>query len=352
MIGITALTYQLPGRAPVTRARASERCDGYWYLTHPATDFCLPFESRDAQLTRERMLPYAPGPESTARLADAGVRAGDMAVGVASNLRSRLAPEAWKRIDVVLYCYTTTDAAVFSSIPARLQHELDLKTAFPLALTQADCCGFFTALLCAGAFIAGPSRARAVLIVAADKWLFPFVRAFGPHCTYGDGAAAVVVESPEALDSGRALMVDCVEFGMASMSSRPFGSEPVFHNEGWAAEVGGWLSGALAKAGVRASAIDMVAPPDLNAEFVQAVHRAAGLSGAPLARRDERLSGFASTVDPIVAVAAAGGGDGARRVLTWGAGLNGEAGLAVLRMAAGSAARDWHLDQPGGAGRG
>ena len=312
-------------------ARASERCEGYWYLTHPSTDFCLPFASRN--VPKEWMQPYAPEAGSTARLADAGVRAGDMAVEVAKRLQSRLALEAWKRIDVVLYCYTTTDAAVFSSIPGRLQHELDLKTAFPLALTQADGCGFFTALRCAQAFIAGATRARSVLIVTADKWLFPFVRVFGPHCMYGDAAAAIVVESANTVDRERALMVECVEFGMASSSSRPFGSEPAFRNAGWAAEVGTWLRAALGRAGVDARGIDLVASPDLSPVFVEAVQSAAGLSDVARAQRSEPLSGFASTADPIVAVAAASAVDGARRVLAWGAGLNGEAGFAVLRMA-------------------
>ena len=181
--------------------RAQERSSSYFHLLDKSCDWALPFETRGLPAAALQHL----APESPTRIATAGdgVAAGDMAVqaaraALAQAARDGDAEAAADSIRWLIYCHTTIDEITNGSIACRLSHELQLKQCFPVALSQSQVAGTFIALLLAQSLLAEAAPGDRVMVVAADKWLFPYLRSHGRWGVASDGAGALVLGGMDA----------------------------------------------------------------------------------------------------------------------------------------------------------
>lgn len=198
------------GAVPVLfdEVRAQARSSSYFHLLDKSCDWALPFETRG--LPAEAMQHLAPEAPVRIATAPAGTAAGDMAVAASREALVQAAGGDAARVPAVadsvrwlIYCHTTIDEISNGSIACRLAHELQLKQCFPIALSQSQVAGTFVALQLAESLLAEAAPGERVMIVAADKWLFPFLRSHGRWGVASDGAGALVLGAGGAASGTR-----------------------------------------------------------------------------------------------------------------------------------------------------
>ncbi|PMS16818.1 3-oxoacyl-ACP synthase [Trinickia dabaoshanensis] len=116
----------------------------------------------------------------------------DMALTVAQTLLDALPQRAELTPDQIIVCTTSFEHDLALSCACRLHCELRSSRA-PFAIGQLQSVSFLMALDVALAMMAVDTQMRAVLIVAAERWLPPFVRRVDALTVMGDGAAAVLI---------------------------------------------------------------------------------------------------------------------------------------------------------------
>ncbi len=173
--------------------RAQQRLPSTLYLTEPGSDYSLPFGRwGDPPFAHiEAMHTAAP---VLLHMAETGVSASDLALSAARSLLSE--PDKTSRADIgiLIYCHASANEDIADAIAGRLQHELGLSTSLVFTLSQ-NLCSALMALRLASALLQEEPGLRCALIVAAEKWTYPFVRSFGQVAVFEDGAAAVLVEA-------------------------------------------------------------------------------------------------------------------------------------------------------------
>ena len=204
----------VPGAVPTwfDQVRAEERTNNYYYLLNRDCDWALPFGTRG--LPASALAHLAPERPVRIDVSPPGVSAGDLGIQ-AARLALAEAERAGQAGTVrwLIYCPTTVDEDTGSSIVCRIAHELQLPQCFPIALSQSQVAGTFVALLLAASLLADADPQDRVLVVAADKWMFPFVRAHGPWGVASDGGAALLL--------GGADVPARISLGAISVASAP-----------------------------------------------------------------------------------------------------------------------------------
>ena len=187
----------VPGAAATwfDQVRAEERTNNYYYLLDRDCDWALPFATRG--LPASALAHLAPERPVRIDVSPPGVSAGDLAIQAArlalAEMERDAPPGQAGKVRWLIYCPTTVDEDTGSSIVCRIAHELQLPQCFPIALSQAQVAGTFVALLLAASLLGDADPQDRVLVVAADKWMFPFVRAHGLWGVASDGGAALVL---------------------------------------------------------------------------------------------------------------------------------------------------------------
>lgn len=183
----------VPGEVPTwfDQVRAEERTNNYYYLLNRDCDWALPFATRG--LPASALAHLAPERPVRIDVSPPGVSAGDLAIQAARRALAEAERGQPGTVRWLIYCPTTVDEDTGSSIVCRIAHELQLPQCFPIALSQSQVAGTFVALLLAESLLADADPQDRVLVVAADKWMFPFVRAHGPWGVASDGGAALVL---------------------------------------------------------------------------------------------------------------------------------------------------------------
>lgn len=173
--------------------RAQQRLPSSLYLTEPGSEYALPFGRwGDPPFPHiEAMHTAAP---VLLHMADAGVSASDLAVMAARALLPAASKPAHGDVGVIIYCHASANEDVADAIAGRLQYELGLSTSLVFSLSQ-NLCSALMALRLASALLQEEPALGSALIVAAEKWTYPFVRSFGEVAVFEDGAAAILVEA-------------------------------------------------------------------------------------------------------------------------------------------------------------
>ena len=172
--------------------RAQQRSPSSLYLTEPGGEFNLPFGRWG-----DPPFPHVEAMHTAApvllHMAEPGVSASDLALIAARTLLAGTDQAARANVGVIIYCHASANEDIAEAVGGRLQYELGLTTPLVFCLSQNLCSALMALRLASALLREEPSLGRA-LIVAAEKWTYPFVRSFGHAAVFEDGAAAILVE--------------------------------------------------------------------------------------------------------------------------------------------------------------
>lgn len=333
MLTITGVSTEVPDQLiRVDGVQALEQgLDEYAHLWLDGIDAsCLPFGKRQPTAGDLRLL--SDGAPRSVHVAPGEITEAELALAAARRLLDQMPPAERKKIGALIYCHNTIGMRIGGdSTAAYLHYELGLDHALPFSIGQSHCCNLFVALELANDLINGPEAMTRVMIVAADKWLFPLVRRYGDLVAFADGAGAMLLEGP----GGRGIAVSHTKVCNDPMVRDPFVESLEAQSRrivDFGAEVIGEL---LAEAGLAPDAVQGVIPQNYSEDVIHAIGRKAGLTEAEVIVDQPQFGHFCSADTPINLARAVAGGrlrDGAT-TLAWGAGLNGEFACALLATA-------------------
>lgn len=229
------------------------------------------------------------------------------------------------------YCHTTIDECLEGIVPApRLATDLELGDGMCFALAGASSCVVFHALNLFAAQMATNEDFDAGLIVAADKWAYPFVPGLGKFGLMGDGAGALVVERRSARSGASVLGI---ELAPADPEITIFGPEPVaFEPMAAADRVIALICSLFERTGIPICDLSLVIPPSAPEAVVSlATEQLSRLAGKQLP--SVAADAHYSAADPLYMLHR-GWNEATqpeRVSVWWGYGAGGEIGCAVLR---------------------
>jgi len=337
MLRIRAIASYVPDTTEFHAVQAQERNIGYGHLLYKSAAFALPRGKGKIDDEEERRLlpaiaialPVAPPLQSHA----------DLALEAVAALRQQISPETLAEITHIVVTNAALNQRINESVAGRIQHALGLPDALPFAVGQSGSAGVFNALAIIEALV---STGAKVLLVASDKWLYPFFRSWGELVVYGDGAAAILIEAaPEQLGQPAAdhgwgsILASAMHYGTAI--DNPWGLAPATLAETLHPLAVSAAQSALENSGLNSGDIDWVLPAGFNDGFTLGVSKALGI---PQERHFERgAHGHQSSADPLLSLlrlrAALPAGKTAKALL-WDAALCGMAGAMVVEIAAAS----------------
>lgn len=249
--------------------------------------------------------------------------ASDLALAAARRALSHPDAPPPEAIGAIVYCHVVPDEHTSESTVGRLQWELGLKDANPIAISQAHHGALLVGLHLAAALVEGPEQAGTVLLVASDKLLQETPARRPRGLLFGDGAGAAVVCPGEDRPGWR---IDDVRTRHFPLGARA--------QDAWdAATTARFVDGAATTLrelfqdhGVTSSRLAAVMTSVPDEALVTGLHRLAGLP-APSAPVPA-----AAAVPDLLALLGAPGAVVARgaRALAWTGGPTGEFTCALL----------------------
>jgi 3-oxoacyl-[acyl-carrier-protein] synthase III len=338
---IRAIASYVPDTTEFHAVQAQERNIGYGHLLYKAAAFALP--RGKGKIDEEEQLRLLPPAPIALPVAPPLQSHADLALEAVAALRQKISPEALAEITHIVVTNTALNQRINESVAGRIQHALGLPDALPFAVGQSGSAGVFNALTIIEALV---STGAKVLLVASDKWLYPFFRSWGELVVYGDGAAAILIDgAPEDLNQldhdqdnndGKgwgSIRASAMHYGEAI--DNPWGLSPAALAALLHPLAVNAAQGALERSGLSATDIDWVLPAGFNDSFTLGVSNALGI---PHERHFERgAHGHQSSADPLLSLlrlrAALPPGKKATALL-WDAALCGMAGAMVVEITA------------------
>jgi 3-oxoacyl-[acyl-carrier-protein] synthase III len=363
MASIVAAEFIAPPRVPFIEVQAAEVNDGYIFLSNIGAVGCVPYRTGLEVLDHNRYRPaggarwfrsverpalYAV-PEDRRRrhlpedgmeicVAPRGRSSADLAVDAAKALARSITPAQQSEIGAVIFCHNSMDELINESVVGRICSELGLADRLAFSINQLHNCAVFAALQMAHALVAGDDALPAVLVVGADKWLYPFIRSFGPIACFGDGAAALLVGAV----GGAGYEILHVELACGPDEPSVLDGTAPLDGEAIARRVAAVIEAALHNAGLIATDVDLVVPQNYGERLIRRVSEIAGLGRVALYLDGLHDRGHLSSADTMANVAGVLGDPryrDSRTLLLWGAGLSGQAACCLLRRNAADAAQ-------------
>lgn len=309
--------------------RAQQRTPSSLYLTEPGSEYNLPFGRWG-----DPPLPPIEAMHTTApillHMAEPGVSASDLAlIAARAALSETRAAGRDKRggIDILIYCHTSANEDIADAIGGRLQYELGLTTPLVFCLSQ-NLCSAMMALRLANALLQEEPTLERALIVASEKWIYPFVRSFGQAAVFEDGAAAVLVERAgrPGWQLGEIYHVNAPE------APSPFESTVPAMLRLMSEQAPKAIRSLLEAEGVAPADLSFASLPCLDGALCAQVLRDAGLGHLRLMQDSDRRGHLASAeaLANLHQVRRGGSTHRGQIGLLWGVGLQGEAACCLL----------------------
>ncbi|MQT60171.1 hypothetical protein GHO41_22860, partial [Pseudomonas sp. FSL R10-0399] len=272
MLRIRAIASHVPDTSPFQAVQAREKNIGYGHLLYKSAVFSMPRGKGriDAEETL-RLLPTASIELPVAPPVQSGA---DLALEAVALLREQIPAETLAQVTHIVVTNAALNQRINESVAGRIQHALGLPKALPFAIGQAGTAGVFNALSMIEALV---SLGGKVLLVASDKWLYPFFRAWGDLVVYGDGAAAILLDGDgEAGPGWGSIRASAVHYGAAI--DNPWGLTPAALAERLHPLAVSAAQTAIERAGLNASDIDWVLPSGFGDSFTLGVSRELGIA--------------------------------------------------------------------------
>ena len=331
MLRIRAIASHVPDTIPFRAVQAQEKNIGYGHLLYKSAVFSMP--RARGRIDAEEALRLLPTASIALPVAPPLQSGADLALEAVAQLRQQIPAETLAQVTHIVVTNAALNQRINESVAGRIQHALGLPKALPFAIGQAGTAGVFNALSMIEALV---SLGGKVLLVASDKWLYPFFRAWGDLVVYGDGAAAILLDGDSQPAPGwGAIRASAMHYGAAI--DNPWGLTPAALAERLHPLAVSAAQTAIERAGLQASDIDWVLPAGFSDSFTLGVSRELGIaqdrhfefgvrghqsSAAPLLS----LMRLRATLPPGKTVT----------VLLWDAALCGTAGAIVAEIQAGA----------------
>ena len=272
MLRIRAIASHVPDTSPFQAVQAREKNIGYGHLLYKSAVFSMPRGKGriDAEETL-RLLPTASIELPVAPPVQSGA---DLALEAVALLREQIPADTLAQVTHIVVTNAALNQRINESVAGRIQHALGLPKALPFAIGQAGTAGVFNALSMIEALV---SLGGKVLLVASDKWLYPFFRAWGDLVVYGDSAAAILLDGDgEAGPGWGSIRASAVHYGAAI--DNPWGLTPAALAERLHPLAVSAAQTAIERAGLNASDIDWVLPAGFSDSFTLDVNRELGIA--------------------------------------------------------------------------
>lgn len=272
MLRIRTIASHVPDTAPFQAVQAREKNIGYGHLLYKSAVFSMPRGKGriDAEETL-RLLPTASIELPVAPPVQSGA---DLALEAVALLREQIPAETLAQVSHIVVTNAALNQRINESVAGRIQHALGLPKALPFAIGQAGTAGVFNALSMIEALV---SLGGKVLLVASDKWLYPFFRAWGDLVVYGDSAAAILLDGDgEAGPGWGSIRASAMHYGAAI--DNPWGLTPAALTERLHPLAVSAAQTAIERAGLNASDIDWVLPSGFGDSFTLGVSRELGIA--------------------------------------------------------------------------
>lgn len=272
MLRIRAIASHIPDTTPFQAVQAREKNIGYGHLLYKSAVFSMPRGKGriDAEETL-RLLPTASIELPVAPPVQSGA---DLALEAVALLREQIPADTLAQVTHIVVTNAALNQRINESVAGRIQHALGLPKALPFAIGQAGTAGVFNALSMIEALV---SLGGKVLLVASDKWLYPFFRAWGDLVVYGDSAAAILLDGDgEAGPGWGAIRASAMHYGAAI--DNPWGLTPAALAERLHPLAVSAAQTAIERAGLNASDIDWVLPAGFSDSFTLGVSRELGIA--------------------------------------------------------------------------
>ena len=272
MLRIRAIASHVPDTTPFQAVQAREKNIGYGHLLYKSAVFSMPRGKGriDAEETL-RLLPTASIELPVAPPVQSGA---DLALEAVALLREQIPADTLAQVSHIVVTNAALNQRINESVAGRIQHALGLPKALPFAIGQAGTAGVFNALSMIEALV---SLGGKVLLVASDKWLYPFFRAWGDLVVYGDSAAAILLDGDgEAGPGWGSIRASAMHYGAAI--NNPWGLTPAALAERLHPLAVSAAQTAIERAGLNASDIDWVLPSGFGDSFTLGVSRELGIA--------------------------------------------------------------------------
>ncbi len=272
MLRIRAIASHVPDTTPFQAVQAREKNIGYGHLLYKSAVFSMPRGKGriDAEETL-RLLPTASIELPVAPPVQSGA---DLALEAVALLREQIPAETLAQVSHIVVTNAALNQRINESVAGRIQHALGLPKALPFAIGQAGTAGVFNALSMIEALV---SLGGKVLLVASDKWLYPFFRAWGDLVVYGDSAAAILLDGDGEAGAGwGSIRASAVHYGAAI--DNPWGLTPAALAERLHPLAVSAAQTTIERAGLNASDIDWVLPAGFGDSFTLGVSRELGIA--------------------------------------------------------------------------
>lgn len=272
MLRIRAIASHVPDTTPFQAVQAREKNIGYGHLLYKSAVFSMPRGKGriDAEETL-RLLPTASIELPVAPPVQSGA---DLALEAVALLREQIPAETLAQVSHIVVTNAALNQRINESVAGRIQHALGLPKALPFAIGQAGTAGVFNALSMIEALV---SLGGKVLLVASDKWLYPFFRAWGDLVVYGDSAAAILLDGDSEAGPGwGSIRASAMHYGAAI--NNPWGLTPAALAERLHPLAVSAAQTAIERAGLNASDIDWVLPSGFGDSFTLGVSRELGIA--------------------------------------------------------------------------
>ena len=272
MLRIRAIASHVPDTTPFQAVQAREKNIGYGHLLYKSAVFSMPRGKGriDAEETL-RLLPTASIELPVAPPVQSGA---DLALEAVALLREQIPAETLAQVSHIVVTNAALNQRINESVAGRIQHALGLPKALPFAIGQAGTAGVFNALSMIEALV---SLGGKVLLVASDKWLYPFFRAWGDLVVYGDSAAVILLDGDgEAGPGWGSIRASAMHYGAAI--NNPWGLTPAALAERLHPLAVSAAQTAIERAGLNASDIDWVLPAGFGDSFTLGVSRELGIA--------------------------------------------------------------------------
>ncbi|AJX33241.1 3-oxoacyl-ACP synthase [Burkholderia oklahomensis] len=285
MLTIHHTAIRQPSRQPVDAAQAAGRYRYDGRLAPHAIRFAMPYERLDYDARTFAHLARS-APASLPVETD-GRTLSDLALEAVREVIDAAGPDACASISQIVVAQASLNEHAGESVAGRMQHALGLKHVVPFALGQCGTLGLHTALPLARGLLREGSR---MLFVAADKWVYPFLRAYGEFVAYGDGAAAILLGGADgdthadADDEAHARVLGHA-LAHGDVIADPWARQPAELERALVAPTVDAVRAALDDAGVGAAQIDCFAPGGFSASFRTTLAHALAIPPSRLQRR-------------------------------------------------------------------
>ncbi|WP_321855983.1 3-oxoacyl-ACP synthase [Paraburkholderia tropica] len=256
---------------------------------------------------------------------ETGTDLSGLAASVANGICS-VRPHGARPIDIVMFCHSTPDEHVSTTVAGRLCAEVG-PPCFAFSVSQQHGASPFTALRLASDLLVAEPDIHTILIVAAEKWYPPFSRICGAGIVHGDAAGALLVERGDRGTDGLNLLDAAVRH-----VPHEVGRCTEVVPEAWTFTLLSIIDFLLARHALRCREIDEIVGQPGMASLADAVSQHFGRTDT---KAQHEVGIHLGAADSIVRLAQALNGAASlrtQRMLLWGYGIGGFVGTALLGM--------------------